>query len=104
MFRELLNAWLHFPCDKDLLTVLDRYYVKLHQLTPNAIIQLVLKKKNAIIQLFKFFWPTKCFGSEIDIDAFVRFHELHYRKRVVSFEGSAEKSEAQFGYCNFVAR
>lgn len=45
MFRELLNAWLHFPCDKDLLTVLDRYYVKLHQLTPNAIIQLVLKKK-----------------------------------------------------------
>jgi len=72
---------------------LDSYNVKLHQLTPNA-----------IIQLFKFFWVAKTFGRDVDVDAFLRYHELHHQRRLVKFDGDSEKFDAQLGCCTFVAR
>lgn len=44
VFKEYFNAGLRFPCDNCLPLILNFYNVKLHKLTPNA-----------IIQLFKFF-------------------------------------------------
>lgn len=52
VFRELFKAGLRFPCDDRIPLILDSYNVKLHQLTPNA-----------IIQLFKFFWAAKTFRA-----------------------------------------
>lgn len=40
VFRDLFNAGLRFPCHNKISQILGRYGVKLHQLTPNAIIQL----------------------------------------------------------------
>lgn len=93
VFRELFNAGLRFPCNDRIPLILDSYNVKLHQLTPNA-----------IIQLFKVFWVAKTFGSDIDVDAFIRHHELHHQRRIVIFDGSPEKFDAQLGCCSFVAR
>lgn len=58
----------------------------------------------SIIQLFKFFWVAKTFGSDVDVDAFIHYHELHHQQRLVKFEGSSEKFDAQLGCCSFVTR
>ncbi|KAF8651415.1 hypothetical protein HU200_063406 [Digitaria exilis] len=59
----------------DVGTILDRFNVKLHQLTPNS-----------FVQLSKFFWGVKTFGGEIDLDTFGRFNELHLQKRSIFLE------------------
>lgn len=93
IFREYFNAGLRFPCDDRLGLILNSYNVKLHQLTPNA-----------IIQLFKFFWVAKTFDSDVNVDAFVRYHELYHQRRLVKLEGDSEKFDGQYGCCSFVAR
>lgn len=51
--------------------ILDHYNVKLHQLTPNS-----------MVQLSKYFWGVRTFGGEVDLDTFARFNELHFQKKV----------------------
>ena len=55
----LLYCGLHFPLDPAVSQILERFGLKLHQLTPNA-----------IGQLSKFFWAVKTFGGPINADAF----------------------------------
>lgn len=70
---------LRFPCDKKLFGVLDRFQTCLHQLTPNA-----------LVQLSKFIWVVTTFGSDTDVDSFVRFHKLHPQKCKVTFNGDRD--------------
>jgi len=67
--------------------------VKMHHLTPNA-----------IVQLSKFFWAVRTFGGPISSDAFCRLYELHPQGRKISFEGENQVYIAQSGCCTFVPR
>ena len=67
--------------------------MKMHHLTPNA-----------IVQLSKFFWAVRTFGGPISSDAFCRLYELHPQGRKISFEGENQVYIAQSGCCTFVPR
>jgi hypothetical protein len=40
VFKDFFTAGLRFPCDNHLPSLLDRFSVKMHQLTPNSFIEL----------------------------------------------------------------
>ena len=67
-FKHFFIAGLWFPCHEKLSPILDRFNVFLHQLTPNA-----------IINLSKFIWAVKIFRGEVDVDSFCPFYELHHQ-------------------------
>ena len=72
VFRDFFVVGLRFPLDPAVPEILARYKVKIHQLTPNA-----------IVQLLNFFWAVKTFGGPISIDAFCCLYELHPQGRKV---------------------
>ena len=65
-FTIFFVAGLRFPLDPAVPEILARFKVKIHQLTPNA-----------IVQLSKFFWAVKTFWGPISVDAFCHLYELH---------------------------
>jgi hypothetical protein len=71
--------------------ILARYNVKMHHLTPNA-----------IIQLSKFYWVVRTFGALVSPDTFCRFYELHPQGWKIFFEGEDEIYSVQSGCCTFV--
>ena len=75
VFRDFFTVGLRFPCDKNLSLILDRFRVKLHQLT-----------RNAFIQVSKFFWVARTFDGVVHVDGFTRFQELHPQKKRVRFD------------------
>jgi hypothetical protein len=93
VFRDFFVAGLRFPLDPTLPKLLARFKIKIHQLTPNA-----------IVQLSKFFWAVKTFNGPICADAFCRLYELHPQGRNVRFEGEDETYSAQSRCCTFVPR
>lgn len=52
---------------QDVIEVLKKYEVSMHQLTPNAIVKLSV-----------FIWEVHNQGVYTDVEAFCRIHELHY--------------------------
>ena len=93
VFRDFFVARLRFPLDPAIPEMLAKFKVKIHQLTPNA-----------IVQLSKFFWAVKTFRGPISIDVFCRLYELHPQGRKVQFEDEDEAFSAQSGCCTFVPR
>jgi len=93
VFRDFFVAGLRFPLDPVVPEILDRFKVKIYQLTPNA-----------FVQLSKFFWAIKTFGGPVSIDAFCRLYELHPQGCKVRFADEDEVFSAQSGCCTFVAR
>ena len=71
--------------------LLAPFNVKLHHLTPNA-----------MVQLSKFLWAVRTFGGEVLVDAFCRLFELQCQGRKIVEEGEVEPSEAQNACCTFV--
>lgn len=51
-----------------------------------------------------FFWAAKSFGSEVDIDSFARFYELHRQKRTKFLEKESPTLSYQFGICTFTSK
>jgi hypothetical protein len=62
--------------------------VQLHQLTPNA-----------IVQLFKYFWAVISFGGTQTSDGFTKRCELHYHPKKMEIDGAV--LDAQFGCLDF---
>ena len=93
VFRDFFVAGLRFPLDPIVPEILSWFKVKIHQLTPNA-----------FVQLSKFFWAVKTFGGPISVDTFCRLYELHPQGRKVRFADEDEVFSAQSGCCTFVAR
>jgi len=92
-FTIFFVAGLQFPLDPAVPEILARFKVKIHQLTPNA-----------IVQLSKIFWAVKTFWGPISVDAFCHLYELHPQGRKVRFEDEDEAFSAQSGCCTFVPR
>jgi hypothetical protein len=66
VFRDFFIARTRFPLDSVLPDLLLPFNVKLHHLTPNA-----------IVQLSKFFWVARTFRGPLSIDTFCHFYEFH---------------------------
>jgi hypothetical protein len=91
VFRDFFTSGLRFPLDPAFPVILSRYNVKMHHLTPNA-----------VIQLLKFFWAVRTFDAPLSPDTFCRFYELHPLGWKISFEGEDEIYHAQSGCCTFL--
>jgi hypothetical protein len=66
------------PPQPALIDVLNKLQVHLHQLTPNA-----------IVQLSKYFWVVLSFGGVLTSDGFAKRYELHYQPKKVDVDGGA---------------
>lgn len=73
IFIDFFTVGLRFPCDGHLLSLLDRFSMKIHQLTPNA-----------FLELSKFFWIMQTFDCEISADIFARLSNFIFRGRLSS--------------------
>lgn len=93
VFRDFFVAGLRFPLDHVVPEILSRFGLKLHQLTPNA-----------FVEMLKFFWAVKTFGGPVSADAFCRLYEMHPQGRKVSFEDDDLLYTAQSGCCSFHPR
>jgi hypothetical protein len=93
VFRDFSVTGLRFPLDPMVPEILDRFKVKIHQLTPNA-----------FVHLSKIFWAVKPFRGPISIDTFCCLYELHPQGRKVRFADEDDAYSAQSRYCTFVPR
>jgi hypothetical protein len=69
VFRDFFTCGLRFPCDPILPSILERFSVKIHQLSPNS-----------FLKLSKFFWIMKTFKCTFGADIFARLFELVIEK------------------------
>jgi hypothetical protein len=63
---------LRYPCDTLLPAILDKFSVKIHQLTPNS-----------FSELSKFIWIMKTFKCTADAHIFARLFELVIEKDIL---------------------
>jgi hypothetical protein len=92
IFKDFFTAGLRFPCDNHLPSLLDRFSVKMHQLTPNS-----------FIELSKFFWIMRTFDYVISADVFARLFELHIQRKAIKLD-DGKLYEAYYGCCTFNTR
>ena len=90
MFWDFFAAGLCFPLDPAFPKILARFGLRMHHLTPNA-----------IVQLSKFFLAVKTFEGPVNVDAFCRLYEMHPQTRKVSFDEDPQVFSAQSGCCSF---
>jgi hypothetical protein len=58
-FRDFFTCGLRFPCEPILPAILDKFSVKIHQLSPNS-----------FLEMSKFFWIMKTFRCNFGADVF----------------------------------
>jgi hypothetical protein len=90
VFEDFFAVGLHIPPHPVLLDILRRFRVQLHQLTPNA-----------IIQISKFIWVVASCRSHPTANVFTHHYELHYRNKKIHLEGSNTTFAVQFGCIPF---
>jgi hypothetical protein len=90
VFEDFFAAGLHMPPHPVLLDILCKFWVQLHQLTLNA-----------IVQISKFIWAVTSCGGHPIIDIFAHHYELHYQDKKIHLEGSDTTFTAQFGCISF---
>jgi len=66
VFRDFFTAGLRFPLDPAFPKILARFGLRMHHLTPNA-----------IVQLSKFFWAVRNFEGPVNVDTFCRLYDMH---------------------------
>jgi hypothetical protein len=91
VFEEFFTVGLWMPPQPALTDILLKFWVPLHQLTPNA-----------FTQFSKYLWVVLSFGGKPSGNGFTKRYEMHYQPKKVDTDG-IEKSE-QFGCINFHAR
>jgi hypothetical protein len=90
VFEDFFTVGLHMPPHPVLVDILHKFQVQLHQLMPNA-----------IIQIGKFIWAiTSCSGHPT-ADVFAHHYELHYQNKKIHLVGCDTTLTAQFGYISF---
>jgi hypothetical protein len=88
VFKSFFRAGLQFPLNEMIGEVLDIFEIFLHQLTPNAIVRLII-----------FIWALRSQGIDPNAEAFCRVHELHNQTKARE-DGLHEN----FGCYNFAYR
>jgi hypothetical protein len=88
-FAALSDAGSH--SDPVLSNILLKFWVQLHQLTPNA-----------IVQLLKYIWALMNFRGIPSTNGFAKRYELHYQLR--KMEVDRVEVQGQYGCLNFHAK
>jgi hypothetical protein len=89
VFKSFLKVGLRFPLHRMLVEVLKTFEIYLHQLTPEALIKVVV-----------FIWAMRSQGVEPDAKCFCNIHELSYQKKAIG----KEQYHDNFGCYSFVHR
>jgi hypothetical protein len=90
VFEDFFAARLRISPHPVLLDVLRKFQVQLHQLTPNA-----------IVQMSKFIWAiTSCRGHP-NAEVSAHHYELHYQNKKIHLDGCNTMVAAQFGCISF---
>jgi hypothetical protein len=87
VFKSFFRAGLRFPL-YDIIEVLRRFEIYLHQLTSNAIVRLSV-----------YIWALRSQGKRTNAEGFCRVHELHYQTKA-----RADGLHKNFGCYNFAYR
>jgi hypothetical protein len=66
VFEDFFTARLRMPPHPVLMDILHKFRVQLHQLMPNA-----------IVQIGKFIWAITSCGGHPTVDVFAQHYELH---------------------------
>jgi hypothetical protein len=90
VFKDFFPAGLCMPPHPVLLDILCKFWVQLHQLTPNA-----------IIQISKFIWVFTSCGGHSTAEVFAHHYELHYQNKKIHLEGYVTTFTVQFGCISF---
>jgi len=88
IFKSFLKAGLRFPLHGIIAEVLKRFGIYFHQLTPNAIVRLIV-----------YIWALRSQSVEPFADSFCRVHELHYQTKA-----RKDGLHDNFGCYNFAYR
>jgi hypothetical protein len=91
VFEEFFNAGLRMPSHPVLADILLKFQVQIHQLTPNA-----------VVQLSKYIWAVLSFGGVPSAEGFMKRYELHYQLRKIDVDGV--ELLLQYGCFNFHAK
>jgi hypothetical protein len=91
LFEEFFTAGLRMPPYPVLADILLKYQIQIHQLTPNA-----------IVQLSKYIWAATSFSSIPSADGFAKRYELHHQSRKMDVGGA--DVQRQYSCINFHAR
>jgi hypothetical protein len=92
VFRDFFTCGLRFPCDPLLPAILDKFSVKIHQLSPNS-----------FLELSKFFWIMKTFRCNFGADVFTRLFELVIEKDIIKLD-DGQYYKAHYTCCTFNTR
>jgi hypothetical protein len=88
VFEEFFAAELQMMPLPNISKIFLKFWVQLHQLTPNA-----------IAQMLKYFWVVVSFGGEPSSNGFAKRYELHYQPKKVPVNGFMKFQ--QFNVINF---
>jgi hypothetical protein len=89
VYRSFMKAGLQFPLDSMLVKVLKTFKVYLHQLTPEAIINIGV-----------YIWAMRSQEQEPNAKSFCNMHELSYETKATG----KEQYHINFGCYGFVTR
>jgi hypothetical protein len=92
MFRDFFTCGLRFPCDSLLPTILEKFSVKIHQLSSNS-----------FLKLSKFFWIMKTFRCSFSADVFAGLFELVIEPGIIKLDDS-QYYESHYTCCTFNTR
>jgi hypothetical protein len=89
VYRSFMKAGLRFHLNKFLVEVLKTFEIYLHQITPEAIIRMVI-----------FIWAMRSQGLEPNAKCFYNMHEWSYETKAIG----KEQYHNNFGCYGFVPR
>jgi hypothetical protein len=92
VFRDFFTCGLRFPCDPLLPAILEKFSVKIHQLSANS-----------FLEVSKFFWIIKTFGCNFGADVFARLFELVIVPDIIKLN-DGQYYEAHYTCCTFNTR
>jgi hypothetical protein len=90
VFRDFFTCGLRFPSDPIPPSILEKFSVKIHQLTPNS-----------FLELSKFFWIMKTFKCTFGADIFTCLFELVIEKDILKLD---DYYDAHYACCTFNTR
>jgi hypothetical protein len=92
VFRDFFTCRLRFPCDPMVIAILDKFSVKIHQLSPNL-----------FLELSKFFWIMRTFRCNFSVDVFARLFVLVTEPGIIKLS-DGQYRESHFNCCTFNTR
>jgi hypothetical protein len=90
VFEDFFTVGLRMTRHPVLVDILHKFRVQLHQLAPNA-----------IVQISKFIWAVTFCGGHPTADVFAQHYALHYKNKKIQFVGSESTLTAPFGCITF---